>query len=117
MERAGLKVGRSGTRERFGPLVSRTPSGEFLREGELPGGWWFDLHGIRCLVETEDEVRVDFDWDRAGRMVFDPWRIRAFADAAELAEPTDGEVLEVCRALVSTGVLEEPARGWFCIAG
>src|SRR4051794_28141233 len=63
-----------------GLFRERLPSD--ARRGELVGFATYQFHGYGCRFEMTNGDEVDFDWeqgDRSRRVIFDGWRLRAFA--------------------------------------
>jgi len=101
------RVGRPGV------LSGKTASGEYVRGGVLAGVGTFDLHGMGCLVEFDDESLVDFDWNANGAVVFDAWRVRRFCRSRGTVDFDDAAIVQACRQLVADGRVAEEGQGWF----
>ena len=89
---------------------------EIPRKGKLVGGHEFEVHGAGCLVIDRTGRIVDVDFLEARLPIFDGWRLQRFAASSGVDLADVGEILEICRALVSEGVLKEPREGWFAVS-
>jgi hypothetical protein len=83
------------------------------REGRLPSGVRYSVHGAGCRFSTRKGVEVDLDNASGGQaVVFDIWRVRHWAASRRLDPPPDEELKQELSALVERGVLT-PRGDWF----
>lgn len=97
-------------------LFQERPTGEARRD-QLVGFATYLFHGHGCRFEMADGDEVDFDWedgDRSRRVVFDGWRLRAFA-ASRGFDYTSEQLVTAAHNLEDVGAIASVTDrpGWF----
>jgi len=105
-------IGRAGD---VGPLVGWSCSGEISRTGTLAGLGKYSFHGIGCLVVTNDEKEIDFDWGEHGEVLFDGWRVRRFVESVGPSGPSQEALVAACNQLVLEGRLTRKDEQFFAL--
>ena len=96
------------------PLMARGPDGVGRREGHIDGFGTYKFHGRGCRFELDSGEFVDFDW-KDQNTIFNPWRLRLFAESLGFLDVGEPELLEACRSLVRNGILTELPHDFFTV--
>ncbi|GAA0948849.1 DUF6896 domain-containing protein [Actinocorallia libanotica] len=87
-------------------VVAAVRQKQLPREGGIPGGLRYRVHGAGCWIKTPDGVEIDADLGPGPFLLkFDAWRIRLYADSIGEEAVTDQEISEALRDLADQGLI------------
>jgi hypothetical protein len=110
--------------QRFGPgtaathvkaLIRQSHASTIPRDGELPGGVRYLIHGIGCHFSWPDGRAVDVDVDpKTAQLIWDRWRVGRAFESDDSETPPD-QIEAALRAATRDGMLRKIRRGWYAV--